>query len=88
MRPGSRVPVRVAMMDVRIVRVRVGDGFMAVRMRVRFRAVPIEVVVVLMVFVMDVAMRVGHRLVRVFVFLGEMQSDARAQPCRREPEQG
>ena len=53
-----RRAVRVAMMQVRIVRVSVGDRGMPVRVRMRFGTVPRKIVIVPVVFIVHVRMRV------------------------------
>ena len=72
--------MRVAVVDVRVVPVGVAQRPVLVGVGVRLRAVPVEFVDVLVVFVVAVPVRVLQRLVLVFVFmaLGQVQPDARA----------
>ena len=67
----------VPVVDVRVVRVRVAHRSMFVRMAVRFAGRVVRAVVVLVVFVVDVGVVVGHRLMVVFVVvpLGQVQPD-------------
>ena len=53
-----RLLMRVAVMDVRIVRMPVRQNGMLVRMLMRLRAVPLEVVFMQVVFVMRMAVQV------------------------------
>ena len=78
----------VPMMDVGIVRVAVADRQMAVRMAVRFAAIPGEVVFVLVMQVMAVAMAVLDFLVGVGVLVAfrQVQPDAERHQCRGQPE--
>jgi len=61
---------------------------MHVRMRVWPAAIPWKVVVVLMMLVMDVAMRVCHRFMRVLVLaaLGDVERNANGHECCSNPE--
>src|SRR5438552_8252994 len=76
------------MMDVRKVRVAVGEEIMLVSVRVRLGAVPREIVLVAVMLVMSMGVRVRQRLVpvQVPVTLGEMQRDAYRHQYRRNPE--
>ena len=80
--------VLVLVMDVRVMRVAVGQRRVGVLVGMRFAAVPIEIVRVLMVFVVYVAVRMGDRLmgVQVLVTLGQMQPYARAHQAGGQPE--
>ena len=64
----------VSVMNVRVMGMRVSHRRVIVRMTVRFAWRVIRAVFVSMVFIVDVAMVVGHRLVVVFVLvtLGQM----------------
>ena len=67
----------VPMMDVRIMRMAVGERFMPVSMRVRLGAVPVEIVRVAMMRIVHVRMDVGERVVpvQVPVVLGKVQDN-------------
>jgi len=67
--------VPVAVVDVREVRVAVHHGPMPVRVRMRFPAVPLELMVVVVMLVVRVAVGVVQRLVgmRVLVPLAHVQ---------------
>ena len=67
-------------MDVRVVRVRVPHRAMVVRVAVRLAGRVVRAVVVLVVFVVDVGVVVGHHLMVVFVVvpLGQVQPDPHA----------
>jgi len=72
------------MMQVRVVRVSVGDRGMPVRVRVRLGAVPRKVVVVPVMLVVHVPVRMLQRFVRVRVLvpLGQVQPHAGAHQRR------
>lgn len=76
------------MMQIRIVRMRVHQRRMNMRMRVRLAAVPRKIVRMLMVFVVRVAMIVFERFVRVLmrVPLADMQPHADRHQYARDPE--
>ena len=57
----------VAVVDVRVVRVAVQQALVPVRMRVRFRSVPVEIVPMAVMLVVRVAVRVLQRFVPVLV---------------------
>ena len=59
--------VRVTMMDVRKVSMPVHRGFVQMRMRMRFGAVPLECVRMLMVLVMPMRVHVLDRFVGVLM---------------------
>ncbi len=61
--------MRMSMVNIREMRVFVCYGDMSMPMVMRLVAVPVEIVRVLMMFVMNMAMTVFHRLVHVFVFM-------------------
>lgn len=69
----------VLVMDIRIMRMTVGERHVGMLMGVRFAAVPLEIVRVLVVLVMHVAMRVGDWLmgVQMVVTFGQVQPHAR-----------
>lgn len=75
-------------MDVWVMRMAVGQRHMGVLVGVRFAAVPVEIVRMLMVFVVYVAVRMGDRLmgVQVLVALGQMQPYASAHQRGSQPE--
>ena len=78
----------VPVMDVGEVRMRVGDRRVPMWMRVWFLAVPVEVVLVLVVFIVYVTVRVEEPFVRVFVLVafGEVQRDPGTHEYRGKPE--
>ena len=78
----------VPMVNVWNVWMAVGLGFVAVRMDMRLAPIPIAVMRVPMVFVMDMLMRMGDRIVRmeVHMALGQMQPDSRPHQQARYPE--
>ena len=73
----------VPMMDVGIVGMGVGQCLVLVRMAVRLSWRVVGGMFVLMVFIMDVAVFMLHRLVFVFVPLRQVQPDADAHERRR-----
>ena len=81
--------MRMPMVDVREMRVAVGDRLMTVPVLVRLAPAPVGVVCVLMVRVVHVAMAVLQRLVRVQVrvALGQVEPDTYGHQCARGPEQ-
>ena len=68
----------VTMMDVRVMRMRVNEFFVAMSVRVRLAWRVVRVVGVLMVLVMGVQMLMFHRLMLmdVLVAFGQVQPDA------------
>ncbi len=80
--------VVVTVMDVGIMRMGVFQARVMVRMRVRFLAVPIEIVLMLVMAVVAVFMHMVHWRMGVLVFMGfgQVQPDAAAHQCRRRPE--
>ena len=80
----------MAMMNVRVVRMRVTHRMVDVRMTVRFARGIIRTVFVLMVFIVDVAMVMKLRpvVVIVLVTFGQMQPDSHAHEKSREEENG
>src|SRR6266536_3908833 len=79
-----RSSMRMPMMDVRKVRVAMREGFVPMAMRVRFGAVPIEIVRVPMVVVMPMRMEVVDGVVQMLVLVdfGHMQPDANGHQRR------
>ena len=83
----------MAVVDVRVVRVGVSHRRVVVRMAVGFAGRIVRTVLVLVVFVVNVTVVVGHRLMVVFVFvpLGQVQPDPHAhersgqEKCDRGP---
>src|SRR5512145_1807628 len=75
-------------MNIGIVRMRVRDGLVPMRMDVRLAAVPFEVMLMPVMLVVRMRMGMGQRLVRmpVLVPLGEVQPDAAAHERRSDPE--
>jgi hypothetical protein len=71
--------VLVAVMQIRVVRMTVGQRFMPVRMGVGFLPVPIEIVRMLVVLVAHVF--VLHGFVRVLVLVHFAQVQPHAQPA-------
>lgn len=78
----------VPVMNVGNVRMTVDLGFMGVRMDMRLATVPICVMPVPVVFVMDMLMRMGDRIVRMDVHMAfcQMQPDSRPHQHARYPE--
>ena len=76
-------------MDVGVVRVAVGNGIVCVRMRMRFGAIPREIVGVLVMDVMHVAVGMGDGFVRVHVLVafGQVQPHADAHQYGGNPEE-
>lgn len=72
------------MMNIRKVSVPVHGGFVQVRMCMRFGAIPLECMAVLMVFVMAMRMRMlgGFVDVLVNVLFTEMQPQTERHECR------
>ena len=64
--------------------------YMLVRVRVRFLSVPLRTVLMLVMFIVDVLVRMLQRVVGVFMFvmLGKMQPDARRHQPTGNPESG
>ena len=79
----------MTMMDVGVVRMRVRHRIVPVRMRVRFLAVPFELVHMAMMGIVRVLVRVTRRLVRVRmrVALGDVQPHSGKHQDRGDPEQ-
>ena len=79
----------VAMMDVRVVRMAVHQRRMLVEMGVRLRAVPREIVLVLMMSLVHMPVPMSERLVCMFVLvtLGKVQPHTQRHEHGRSPEQ-
>ena len=77
-------------MDIRRMRVRMRHRYMPVRMRVRLPPIPVRIVLMLVMFIVDVLVRMLQRVVGVFMFvmLGKMQPDARRHQPTGNPESG
>ena len=75
-------------MGVRVMRMLVNHRFVPVPVFVGLLAVPLDIVLVAMVRVVNMAVAVFHRLMDVFVLvvLGEMQPYPPAHQRRRKPE--
>jgi len=75
----------VLVMCVRVVRVPVPvlERGVAVRMAVRFFAIPLEIVFVPKVFIVHMGMRVRHRMMKVFVHMlfCQVQPYAKCHEC-------
>ena len=82
--------MHMAMMDVGVVRMRMRQPNVLMRMRVGPVAVRFEVVRVAMMGIMRVLVRVAHRLVsvRVSMVLRDVQPDASQHQYRRDPNNG
>ena len=82
-------PMRMSMMNVREMRMSMGDRQMAVPVLVRLAPIPIRTVLMLVVLVVHVAMAVFPRLMGmpVLVALGQVQPDANGHQCACGPEQ-
>jgi hypothetical protein len=78
----------VTMMDVGEVRVRVGNGYVLMRMCVRLLTVPLEVVSMQVVLVVAMSMIVLLHVmsVRMFVTLANMEPDAQRHQRGSNPE--
>lgn len=76
------------MMDIRIMRMAMRDGLVAMRMAVRFAAVPICIVFVLMMRVVHMPMAMLQHFMRMLVRmpLGEMQPYAQGHQGGCQPE--
>lgn len=75
-------------MQIRIVRMRVPHRLVAMGMRVWFVAIPVEIVFMLVMIIVGVRVFVIKRFVLVFVLmvLADVQPDADAHQCARDPE--
>lgn len=78
----------MAVVYVRKVRVLMDHHLMPVRVFVRLVSRPHECVLVPMMFIVNIAVTVLHRFMRVFIFvvLGEVQPRAPSHEGGREPE--
>lgn len=81
--------MRMAMVDVRVMRVLVDQRFVPVGVGMRLLAIPGKVMLVLVVLVMTMRVRVFHRFVRVLMLvpLAQMQPYAEGHQPRGNPEQ-
>ena len=77
----------MSMVQVRIVRMRVHQRVMPVRMGMRLVALRVILVSMLVVLVMNMRVRVLHPLVRMLVPLGKVQAYPKRHPRRRSPEE-
>ena len=82
--------MRVAVMNVGIVGMPMGQRLVLVRMHMRLRAVPCESVLVLVMLVMPVSVHVGQRNVGVLVIvsLPHVQPYAHGHQRRSDPKIG
>lgn len=80
--------VFVPMVDVGVMRMFMRHGRVPMKMTVRFPPIPLEIVLMLVMQVVDVAVSVFHRFMRVFmsVALGQVQPDPQAHQAGRQPE--
>jgi hypothetical protein len=80
--------VLVPVVDIRIMRMTMPGGGMAVRVRVTLRAIYSELVLVLVMGIVGMFVRMLHREMLVFVHmgLGQVQPQAHAHQCRGDPE--
>ncbi len=76
----SGLSVFMPMVDVGVMRMFMRHRRMLMKMAVRLPAVPLEIVLMLVMQVMDVAVGMFHRLMRVLmgVVLGQVQPDTQA----------
>ena len=84
------VVVSMLVVDIRIVRMAMGQRGVGVLVRVRFAPVPVEIVYVLVMFVVHVAVGMRDRLVRMqmLVAFGQVQPHAGSHQRRGQPEHG
>ena len=80
--------VPVPVVEVRVVRMAVHQRRMVVRMGVRRAAVPVRVVLMLVVHIVDMLVRVFHRVVdvRVQMPFGQVEPDAQGHERGGDPE--
>ena len=78
----------VTVVDVRIVRMRMLERCMFMRMGVRFRAIPVKIVLVLVMTIVAVFVHMFHWGVFMFVFVrfGQMQPNPATHERSRRPE--
>ena len=78
----------MAMMDIRVMRVFVRDARVPMKMAVRLLAAPLKIMFMLVVCIVNVAMRMFQRFMRMFmgVVFGQVQPDAQAHQAGCEPE--
>lgn len=81
--------MNVLVVNVREVRVPVGQHRMAMRMHMRFDAVLCEIMLVSVVGAMDMGVRMVQRLMGVIALmpLADVEPDADSHAARRHPEQ-
>ena len=77
------------MMNIRIVRMRMPEIGVTVRMYMRTLAVPGDIMLMLVMGIMFMSMCMGHRVMRMrmLVRFGQVQPDAGAHQRRSDPEQ-
>ena len=77
------------MMNIWEMRMRMRDGNVAMRMSMRFLTVPLEIMLVLVMFIVTVPMSVLQRAMgmRMIVALADMQPDAERHQGRCNPEE-
>lgn len=82
------IQVRVPVMDVRKMRMRMGQRFMPMRMSMRLFAIPRKIVLVSMMRIMAMFMGMFHRLMDMLMFMlfGQMQPHSRAHQQTGQPE--
>ena len=80
----------MAMMDVRVMRMRMPERLVAVRMHMRLGAVPLKIMLVPVMRIMAVSVRMRHGFMRVLMFVrfGQVQPDAGAHQRGGDPEDG
>ena len=80
--------MNVAVVHVRKVRVPVGQYGMAMRVHMRFDAVPLEIMLMSMMGIVDMGVCMVQRLMGVSVLmpLAEVEPDAECHQARRHPE--
>ena len=80
----------MAMMDVRVMRMRMPERLVAVRMHMRLGAVPLKIMLVPVMRIMAVGVRMRHGFMRVLMFVrfGQVQPDAGAHQRGGDPEDG
>jgi hypothetical protein len=79
--------MRVAVMNIGVMRMGMRHCFVPVRMYMRFFAIPCEVMFMPMMLVMTmlVSMLHGFMLMGMVMVLSQVQPDSRAHQCRRYP---
>ena len=81
------IAILMAVVNIRIMRMFVAEGLMNVKMIMRFAAIPIQVMLVLMMGIVSMPMAVGECFMNMFVFVtfGQMQPDSHRHQDRRQP---